>query len=107
MKTNSSLFFKIAFVALIALLMLIPLAMVKNQIRERQNNADSCRMEVSQSWGNAQTLAGPALVLSYDKTEKMPTARASSSISNAPCIPKPSNMKSEPQPGNSTAPSTT
>lgn len=70
MKTNSSLFFKIAFVALIALLMLIPLAMVKNQIRERQNNADSCRMEVSQSWGNAQTLAGPALVLSYDKTEK-------------------------------------
>jgi len=70
MKANNSLFFKIAFVALIALLMLIPLSMVKNQIRERQGNADACQDEVSQSWGRAQTLAGPALVFTYEQSVK-------------------------------------
>jgi inner membrane protein len=69
MKSNVSLFFKIALVAVIALLMLIPLAMVKSLVRERQNYADGCRAEVAQSWGNAQTLAGPAIVFSYDQNE--------------------------------------
>ena len=68
MKPSSSLFLKIAVVAAIALLMLIPLALVKNQVRERQNYADSCRHEVSQSWGNAQTLAGPSIEFRYDQT---------------------------------------
>ncbi len=68
MKPSSSLFLKIAVVAAIALLMLIPLALVKNQVRERQNYADNCRHEVSQSWGNAQTLAGPSIEFRYDQT---------------------------------------
>ncbi len=51
MKTHNSLFFKIAFVAVIALLMLIPLTMVKSLVRERQNYADGCCAEVAQSWG--------------------------------------------------------
>ena len=69
MKSNTSLFFKIAFVAVIALLMLIPLSMVKSLVRERQNYADGCRAEVAQSWGNAQTLSGPAIEFSYDQEE--------------------------------------
>ena len=69
MKTHNSLFFKIALVAVIALLMLVPLTMVKSLVRERQNYADGCRAEVSQSWGNAQTLSGPAIEFSYDQEE--------------------------------------
>ena len=69
MKANTSLFFKIALVAIIALLMLIPLTMVKSLVRERQNYADGCRAEVAQSWGNAQTLSGPAIEFSYDQEE--------------------------------------
>ena len=69
MKANTSLFFKIALVAIIALLMMIPLTMVKSLVRERQNYADGCRAEVSQSWGNAQTLSGPAIEFSYDREE--------------------------------------
>ena len=69
MKANTSLFIKIALVAIIALLMMIPLSMVKSLVRERQNYADGCRAEVSQSWGNAQTLSGPAIEFSYDQEE--------------------------------------
>ena len=70
MKVFNSLFVKLSIVAVIALLMLIPLAMVKSQVQERRNNADSCQREVAQSWGYAQTFAGPSLIFFYDKEEK-------------------------------------
>ena len=49
MKSNVSLFFKIALVAVIALLMLIPLAMVKSLVRERQNYADGIEAAISEA----------------------------------------------------------
>ncbi|MBQ9889051.1 MAG: cell envelope integrity protein CreD [Bacteroidales bacterium] len=70
MKKSTSMFIKGAVLAFIALLMLIPLFMVENQIRDRRRNAESCRAEVSQSWSNAQTLAGPAIIIQYDREEK-------------------------------------
>jgi len=66
MKSSISFAVKIALMGVLALLMLIPLAMVQNQIRDRQNAADSSRDEVAASWGRAQTLTGPVLKFSYD-----------------------------------------
>ena len=66
MKMKDSLPLKIALMGTLALLMLIPLAMVQGQIRDRQNAADTSRDEVSASWGRAQTLTGPVLKFSYD-----------------------------------------
>ncbi|MBO4757690.1 MAG: cell envelope integrity protein CreD [Bacteroidales bacterium] len=51
---------------MLALVMLIPLAMVQGQITERQNTASASQDEVAVSWGRAQTLTGPVLELSYD-----------------------------------------
>ncbi|MBR5072943.1 MAG: cell envelope integrity protein CreD, partial [Bacteroidales bacterium] len=51
---------------ILALLMLIPLAMVQGQISERQDSASASQDEVAVSWGRAQTLTGPVLELSYD-----------------------------------------
>ncbi|MBR1794126.1 MAG: inner membrane CreD family protein, partial [Bacteroidales bacterium] len=65
MKLKDSLPLKIALMGVLALLMLIPLAMVQGQIRDRQMAADSSRDEVSASWGHAQTLTGPVLRLTY------------------------------------------
>ena len=78
MKSNVSLFFKIALVAVIALLMLVPLTMVKSLVRESQNYADGCRAEVSQSWGNARP--SPARPSNSHTTGKRrtPMARKSS-----------------------------
>ena len=57
---------KIALIGVLALVMLIPLAMVQGQISERQNTASASQDEVAVSWGRAQTLTGPVLELSYD-----------------------------------------
>ena len=67
MKLMNSLPLKIALMGVLALLMLIPLAMIQNQIRERQSAADSSRDEVAANWGRAQTLTGPVLRFSYDQ----------------------------------------
>ena len=83
MKLKDSLPVKIALMGTLALLMLIPLAMVQNQIRDRQNAASASQDEVAASWGRAQTLTGPVLKFSYDmevldkdqkKTLKMETS---------------------------------
>ena len=66
MKLKDSLPLKIALMGVLALLMLIPLAMVMGQIEDRQDAADSSREEVSASWGHAQTLTGPVLKFSYE-----------------------------------------
>ena len=66
MKLKDSLPLKIALMGVLALLMLIPLAMIQGQIRDRQQAAHSSRDEVSASWGRAQTLTGPVLQLSYE-----------------------------------------
>ena len=83
MKLKDSLPVKIALMGTLALLMLIPLAMVQNQIRDRQNAASASQDEVAASWGRAQTLTGPVLKFSYEmevlekdqkKTLKMETS---------------------------------
>ena len=66
MKLKNSLPLKIALMGVLALLMLIPLAMIQNLVRERQGAADSSRDEVAASWGRAQTLTGPVLRFVYD-----------------------------------------
>ena len=67
MKLKDSLPLKIALMGVLALLMLIPLAMIQSQIHDRQVAADESRNEVSASWGHAQTLTGPVLEFTYER----------------------------------------
>lgn len=69
MKVNDSLPLKIALMGVLALLMLIPLAMIQGQIRDRQEAANASRNDVAASWGRAQTLAGPVLDFYYETEE--------------------------------------
>ena len=85
MKLKDSLPVKIALIGVLALLMLIPLAMVRGQINDRQDAADSSRDEVAASWGHAQKLTGPVLKFSYDievldKDQKKTTQTASGTV---------------------------
>ncbi|MBR5176835.1 MAG: cell envelope integrity protein CreD, partial [Bacteroidales bacterium] len=66
MKLKDSLPLKIALMGVLALLMLIPLAMIQGQIRDRERAAEDSRNEVAASWGRKQTLTGPVLKFSYD-----------------------------------------
>jgi inner membrane protein len=56
---------KLFFVGFLILLLLIPLLMVSNLVREREYRQNSVIEEIGESWGRQQTLAGPMLALPY------------------------------------------
>lgn len=58
---RTSTMLKIFVIGFLTLLLLIPTAMVRELIREREVTRDEAVSEVSGKWGNAQTLAGPVL----------------------------------------------
>jgi len=64
---NKHPFFKVAIIKIIALLLLIPTVMVKDLIGERENIQFSAISEVSEKWGENQTITDPFISISYDK----------------------------------------
>lgn len=51
--------FKVATILNIVLLLLIPTAMIKNLIAERETTQNQAIQEVSSKWGETQTMSGP------------------------------------------------
>ena len=58
MKINDSLPLKIALMGVLALLMLVPLAMIQGQIRDRQEAAKASRSDVAASERIASNSSG-------------------------------------------------
>lgn len=59
---------KVIIVVLLTLVMLIPVNMLKNMVKERQGNKNAEQTEMGWKWGGKQQLTGPILVVPY--TEK-------------------------------------
>jgi inner membrane protein len=55
--------FKVVGIAVLALLMLIPLAQVNGLIAERRARADEAAAQIAQRWGAQQVVGGPVLVV--------------------------------------------
>ncbi len=62
-----SVTFRIIVVGILALLLLIPVEMVKNLVYERGTTKRIAVAEISQKWGEQQTIAGPILSVPYKK----------------------------------------
>ena len=60
-----SITLKIVSVGILILLMLIPAAMIQELIRERQSRRDSVVKEISQKWGDSQTITGPFITVPF------------------------------------------
>jgi inner membrane protein len=60
-----SITLKIISVGILILLLLIPASMVKGLIRERQQRRDTVVREISQKWGDSQTITGPFLTVPF------------------------------------------
>ena len=60
-KWHWSLTLKLALLAILGLMFLIPLELVKEVILERQKNAEKVKKEISDQWASKQTLTGPVL----------------------------------------------
>ncbi|NOY35707.1 MAG: cell envelope integrity protein CreD, partial [bacterium] len=59
--------FRIAVVGILALLLLIPVGMVSDLIYGRESTKRIAESEISQKWGEPQTIAGPILSVPYKK----------------------------------------
>ena len=60
-KWHQSLTLKLALLAFLGLLFLIPLQMIKEIIMERQLNGEKVKKEISDQWAAKQCFAGPVL----------------------------------------------
>lgn len=58
---------KVFIIGLLALVLLIPSAMVTDLIRERQDLRNEAVKEVAGKWGAAQTIGGPVVSVPYEK----------------------------------------
>lgn len=62
---RNSITLKLIAVAVLVLIFLIPVSMVKGLIQERQFRQQDVMREVDNTWGQAQTIVGPVLVVPY------------------------------------------
>lgn len=59
---------KVLFIGALTLLLLIPLGMIRGLIEERTQLYESARANIANSWGQAQTIGGPVLVVPFEYT---------------------------------------
>lgn len=68
MKTNFGtdlIFVKVIVIAVLAVVMLLPINLIKSLVEEREENQQVVQDEISEKWGASQTVSGPVLVLPY------------------------------------------
>jgi inner membrane protein len=68
--TRSATLLKIAGVAVLILLLLIPLSMVQSILRERLARRNEAVADITSSWGRPQNIVGPVLIVPYRYTAK-------------------------------------
>ncbi len=62
-----SVAFRAGVVGILALLLLLPVSMVRNLINQRESTKKTAEAEISQKWGGQQTIAGPVLSVPYKR----------------------------------------
>lgn len=63
----NSIYFKLFAIGILALLLLIPTAMIEDLVRDRENTRYEAIEEVSSKWSYGQTLTGPFLSIPYTR----------------------------------------
>ncbi len=88
---RNSQMLRLCLIVGIALVLLIPIAMIWGLVSERQNRNQEATAEVSSKWGSTQSIVGPALILPYTArwTETTPAGEVSrTGLRNAVFLPR-------------------
>ncbi len=64
-QARNSQLLRIVFISALAALLLVPLGLIDGVITERQDRRQEAVREVTSTWGDRQTVAGPLLVIPY------------------------------------------
>jgi inner membrane protein len=78
---------RLAVMALLTLFLMVPMTMVDSIVGERSTRRNDAVKEVGQSWGAAQTMSGPVLVVPYTQTWTDDAGRAQSTRGHAHFLP--------------------
>jgi inner membrane protein len=65
---QKTLFIKLALIGGLILLMMIPIGLIEDVVRERASYRDSARLDIERSWTGSQGVIGPLLVVPYRET---------------------------------------
>jgi inner membrane protein len=57
---------KVILICFLVLLLQIPIAKIKNVIKEREQTREKAQSEVTSKWGNSQLLSGPSIIVPYN-----------------------------------------
>lgn len=90
-----SIMLRIASIAILVLLLLIPASMIESLIRERSSYRDAAIREISNKWGEAQTLTGPVLTLPYTSYFKDSEGKVTSTTAYAHFLPESLTLRAE------------
>jgi inner membrane protein len=92
---KSSIGIRLAIIAFISLVLLIPAVMIQVLINERQERRDEAVQEIFSKWGDSQTLAGPILSIPYNYLVKNEEGELFNTIRYAHILPKDLNIQVE------------
>ncbi len=91
-KTNdfirNSATIKIIAIGLLVVILLIPTFMISSLMRERESRRNDVVREISEKWGNSQTIAGPFFTIPYKSFYKDEDDKLKSSIDYLHVLPE-------------------
>jgi inner membrane protein len=85
---KSSTFLRMGIIAGLTLLLLIPAVLVRSLIKERTERRDTANIEISQSWGESQVIAGPILTLPYNWSSETSDGKIVTSTRHLHMLPR-------------------
>lgn len=94
-RTNT---LKIVSIGLLILLLLIPAGMIQNLIQERQSRRDSVVKEISQKWGDNQTITGPFITVPFKAFFKDSSGKTQFNLNYLHILPETLNVTGEIKP---------
>jgi inner membrane protein len=77
---KESITLKLLSIGLLILLMLIPVEMVQDLIRDRMYNQNNVEAELRSDWANAQQLSGPVLTIPFDRIIRSTSGKSKGEI---------------------------
>lgn len=86
-KWRQSITLKLFVVVILTLILLIPSAMIRQLIDERENRKNETITEITSKWGSEQTICGPILVVPYSNITKYTDGTSSETIKYFQILP--------------------
>ncbi|HEX2879842.1 MAG TPA: inner membrane CreD family protein, partial [Polyangiaceae bacterium] len=97
-KAGAASIGKMAFIGLLMLLLLIPVAMIKDLVSEREQRSATVASEVSDKWGGSQQVVGPILTVPYRVIELDDEGKVKTTLNYAHFLPEAMVVKGDLEP---------